>query len=52
MSMRAVSVKSASLLVIFGLLVVAGCRKDSNSDQKGDRSAKTKHVTVDVTGMT
>lgn len=52
MSMRAVSVKSALMPVVFGLLVAAGCQKDSKSDQKADQSAKTKQVAVDVTGMT
>jgi hypothetical protein len=44
----------ARTALLVGVVVMAfvGCQGQTESDRKGEQSAQTKKVTIDVTGMT
>lgn len=44
--------QAAVLLLILAVGATTGCQKQSGSDQNEQPSAKTRQVTVEVTGMT
>lgn len=52
MSRHSFFTKAAMLLAILAVGATTGCQKQSGSDQNEEPSAKTRQVTVDVTGMT
>lgn len=44
--------KPVLLLALVGLGMAMGCQQQPATDRRGDKTAKTKQVTVAVSGMT
>lgn len=44
--------KAAFFLLVIGLVVVAGCQRQPEPEQKKEALAEPKKVTIDLTGMT
>ncbi len=43
--------RSTLSLALIAFASVAGCQKQAEPNQKGDQTAQSKQVTIDVTGM-